>query len=129
METRTLLSCEVWRVVDDDGRHLFDAWLYMGDSGTIFEAGTTNKAAEVIQDHLEFDDDAVGAVLRSALGEAKLISVPTTHTAAQQVSVSQPKRKAAPKKATPKTAAPKKVATKRATSEKAATKKAATKKR
>jgi hypothetical protein len=63
METRTLLDCEVWRVVDD-GRHLFDAWLYMGDGGTIFEAGTSNEVAEVIQDYLEFDDDAIGAVLK-----------------------------------------------------------------
>src|SRR3569832_1525369 len=96
METRTLLSCEVWRVVDD-GRHLFDAWLYIGDSGTIFKAGTTNKVAENNQNHLEFDDDAVGAVLKSALGDAKLISVPRPRAAAQQVSASPPKKKTTPK--------------------------------
>jgi hypothetical protein len=73
METRSLLSCEVWRIVDDE-RHLYDAWLYMGDSGTIFVAGTTNKIAEVIQDYLECDDKAIRAMLREALKEARLIS-------------------------------------------------------
>src|SRR6187397_1834186 len=48
----SLFDTELWKVVDGD-RHLYDAWLYMGDSGTFFRAGTTYDVAMVIQSCLE----------------------------------------------------------------------------
>jgi hypothetical protein len=47
--------CELCRVVDGDD-HVFDAWLYRVDSGTIFRAGTTEQVAEIIQFGVECPD-------------------------------------------------------------------------
>jgi hypothetical protein len=55
----------LWRVVDG-AEHRYDAWLYQVDSGTIFRAGTTDVAAEIIQFGLE----AHSAEARRELGPA-----------------------------------------------------------
>lgn len=55
------------RVVDASGEHLYDAWLYMVDSGTIFARGTTRVVAEVIQMGVECDDEALEKDLSAAL--------------------------------------------------------------
>ncbi len=69
--------CNVWKVVDGD-QHVYDAWLYMVDSGTVFRAGTTEDVASVIQFGLECPDPAVRAQLGSAMVEAKLLPVADT---------------------------------------------------
>jgi hypothetical protein len=65
-------SCELWRILDGD-RHAFDAWLYMGDSGTIFRAGTTNKVADIVQCGLECSDRRLRAEIGPAMVEARLL--------------------------------------------------------
>lgn len=64
--------CHLWRVVDGD-RHLFDAWFYMVDSGSIYRAGTTERVAEIIQFGLECPDPALRAELGPAMVEARLL--------------------------------------------------------
>ncbi len=64
--------CQLWRVADGE-RHLYDAWFYMVDSGTIFKAGTTEVVAEIIQFGLECGDPAVRLELGMAMVEAKLL--------------------------------------------------------
>jgi hypothetical protein len=62
--------CEHWRVVDGD-EHVFDAWMYMVDSGTFFRAGTTEQVAEIIQFGLECPDPQLRQRLGAALVEAR----------------------------------------------------------
>ncbi|MCE9579150.1 MAG: hypothetical protein K8W52_38865 [Deltaproteobacteria bacterium] len=64
--------CDHWRVVDGD-HHLFDAWIYNVDSGTIFRADTTEVVAEIIQFGLECDDDAIAEQLGAAMVACKLL--------------------------------------------------------
>ncbi|MCC6559402.1 MAG: hypothetical protein IT372_41300 [Polyangiaceae bacterium] len=64
--------CNLYKVVDGD-RHLYDAWIYMVDSGTIFRAGTTEKVAEIIQFGLECDDPVIRMALGPAMVEARLL--------------------------------------------------------
>jgi hypothetical protein len=58
--------CELCRVFDGD-EHVFDAWLYRVDSGTIFRAGTTEKVAEVIQFGVECPDPELEQRIDEAL--------------------------------------------------------------
>jgi len=46
---------------------LYDAWLYMGDSGVVFRLGTTRPVAEIIQGSLSCHDDELLAALRPVL--------------------------------------------------------------
>ena len=41
-------NCFLYKVVDTH-KHLYDAWLYMADSGTFFNANTTEIIGQVIQ--------------------------------------------------------------------------------
>jgi hypothetical protein len=59
-------STERMRVEDERGNHLYDAWLYMADSGTIFAAGTTQIVAEVVQFGVECRDDKLRIALDGA---------------------------------------------------------------
>lgn len=68
----SLFDTELWRAVDGD-KHLYDAWFYMGDSGTFFRAGTTEVIAEVIQCGLECEDPEVRAQLGPAMVAARLL--------------------------------------------------------
>src|SRR5262245_5241974 len=54
----SLFDTELWKVVDGSN-HLYDAWFYMGDSGTFFRAGTTDDVAMVIQSSLDCEDPEV----------------------------------------------------------------------
>src|SRR6185503_16437295 len=67
-----LFDTELWKVVDGE-RHLYDAWLYMGDSGTFFRAGTTEDVAMVIQSGLECEDREIRSQLGPAMVEARLL--------------------------------------------------------
>jgi hypothetical protein len=68
----SLFDTELWKCVDGD-RHLYDAWFYMGDSGTFFRAGTTEVIAEVIQCGLECEDPELRGQLGPAMVAARLL--------------------------------------------------------
>lgn len=65
-------SCQLWRVVRGD-EHVYDAWLYMVDSGSFFRAGTTEEVAGIVQCGLECPDRALRAELGPAMVEARLL--------------------------------------------------------
>lgn len=72
LATRSLMTVDTWRGVRGD-QHVHDAWFYMGDSGTIFRARSTEVVAEIIQCGLQCDDSDARAALGAALVEAKLL--------------------------------------------------------
>jgi hypothetical protein len=57
------------RIADAKGKLAYDAWLHLIDAGTIFRAGTTDVAAEIVQDGLECGDRALRTALAAALAE------------------------------------------------------------
>ncbi len=75
-----LYRCTFWTVMGD-GVPRFDAWFYMGDSGTIFATGTTEVVAEIIQFGLECSDPALRLALGAAMVEAKLLPIADSHHA------------------------------------------------
>jgi hypothetical protein len=133
----SLFDTELWKVVDGD-RHLYDAWLYMGDSGTIFRAGTTDDVAMVIQCGLECEDREIRAQLGPAMVEAKLLpSSDASYAEFSDLLAQQPdgggepahaKRTAAANKSAAKKSAAKKSAAKKSAAKKSAAKKSAAKK-
>jgi hypothetical protein len=122
-ETRTLLSCAVLKGVDG-ARHVYDAWFYMTDSGTIFKAGSSERVAEIIQCGLQCGN----AKLRSALGPAMVAAnlLPRSDSCYEEFAALLEMQKAAPKKPKKKKPAPKKkkpTAKKKPTRKKKASKK------
>jgi hypothetical protein len=59
--------CELVLIEDEKGTPTHDAWMYMGDSGTIFAAGTTKVVAEIIQGGLECKRLPLKLALQDAL--------------------------------------------------------------
>ena len=88
-EERSLRGQLFYRAIADaKGKHVYDAWLYQTDSGTIFKAGTTRVAAEVVHFSVTCKDDRLAEALEEALrAEPSAVEVPS------------PKKKAASKKA------------------------------
>jgi hypothetical protein len=67
-EERSLRAQLFYRAVADaKGKHIYDAWLYQTDSGTIFKAGTSRVAAEVAQGSVTCKDDRLAEALEEAL--------------------------------------------------------------
>jgi hypothetical protein len=145
----SLFDTELWKVADGD-LHLYDAWFYMGDSGTFFRAGTTEDVAMVIQSGLECEDPGIRAQLGPAMVEARLLpesdasyadfaaalaaqggqrspKKSAKKAAAKKPAAKKPAKKAAAKKPTAKKAPAKKPA-KKARAKKARAKKAPAKK-
>ena len=58
--------CSYLKVYDGE-RHAFDAWFYLGESGTFFVAGTTEVVAQIAQSSVECDDPQVRAQLQRLL--------------------------------------------------------------
>jgi hypothetical protein len=137
----SLFDTELWKVVDGD-RHLYDAWFYMGDSGTFFRAGSTDVVAEIIQSGLECEESRVRAQFGPAMVEARLlpqsdssyIEFAALLTAQQaggaggRAPAGKPAKKAAAKKAAAKKPAAKKPAAKKPVAKKPAAKKPVAKK-
>lgn len=71
-ETSFAGFCDLWKIVDGE-QHVYDAWLYMVDSGAIFRAGTTDEVAGVIQFGLECEDPDLRLALGMAMVAAKLL--------------------------------------------------------
>ncbi len=65
-------GCDFWEIVDADQR-LYDAWLLMSDSGSMFRARTTEQVAEIVQCGLECDDPAIRREIGTAMVEAELL--------------------------------------------------------
>ncbi len=94
-EERSLRGQLFYRAIADaKGKHVYDAWLYQTDSGTIFKAGTARVAAEVVQFSVTCKDDRLAEALKEAL------------RAEPSAVVAAPKKKAPSKKAPSKKAAP-----------------------
>ena len=66
LAARVLSTVDLWKVMDG-ANHVYDVWTYMGDSGTVFRAGTAESVAEIIQGGLECDDDVLGTALDEAI--------------------------------------------------------------
>ena len=58
---------EVWRVNDEDGVHRYTLWLYQVDSGTMFDADTTNVVVEIIQFGFQSRDRELASALSDAI--------------------------------------------------------------
>lgn len=86
---------ELVRIADASGKHVCDAWLYQGDSGTIFEAGTTKVVAEIIQKGLECEDEQLKAALGDVLDPKKKggSKTPSKKGASKKASAKKPPEK------------------------------------
>ena len=105
---------------DANGQPAYTSLTYMGGSGTIFKAGTTEVIAEIIQGQLECGDEELGEALEAVLA---LKSAPVA--APKKARKPAAKKKAAPRKAAPKKSSKaKKAASKKPAAKKAAAKKA-----
>jgi hypothetical protein len=60
---------EIWTVTDGASKPLYDAYLYMVDSGTIFKRGTTTRVAEIVQGGVDCKDEALREALEMAIHE------------------------------------------------------------
>jgi hypothetical protein len=58
---------KVIEIADASGKHAYDAYLYMVDSGAIFRAGTTDVVAQIIQRGLQCSDLALKEALQVVL--------------------------------------------------------------
>lgn len=65
-------ACDHWEIVDKDQR-LYDAWMLMNDSGSIFRAGSTEEVAGIVQCGLECADKAIRLEIGVAMVEAELL--------------------------------------------------------
>ena len=67
-EERSLRGQLFYRAIADaKGKHVYDAWLYQTDSGTVFKAGTAHVAAEVVHFSVTCKDDRLAEALEEAL--------------------------------------------------------------
>ena len=71
-ETSFAGFCDHYRILDGD-THVYDAWFYMVDSGSVFKAGTDQEVAMIIQFGLECDDANLRRQLGPAMIEAGLL--------------------------------------------------------
>jgi hypothetical protein len=122
---RVLMTVDVWKVMEG-GSHVYDVWTYMGDSGTVFRAGSAETVAEIIQGGLECSDETLASALDEAIYEAYN---PPEEASQKQASKKAPasKTKAKPAAKSAKKTTAKKPAAKSG-AKKSAAKKAATKK-
>ncbi|MBN2695524.1 hypothetical protein JXR93_12750 [bacterium] len=71
-EEITLFHLETWDVEDESGDIKYNFYLYMVDSGTLFESNTTNVIGEVIQFGFEdYSKEKISELLLNAQQEAK----------------------------------------------------------
>lgn len=66
-EQSFLSSPTICALHDANGEPAYDAFLYMVDSGTIFKAGTTKVAAEIVQESMEYSNEALADALDDVL--------------------------------------------------------------
>jgi len=106
----------------ENGKPAFEAWLYAGDSGTFFTAGTTKVIAQRIQMGIHLEGKKKDPALADALGrvsESKDAARPLADVRAATLAGLAAKKAgtAAPETSSKKTAS-KKTASKKTTSEK-----------
>ena len=61
---------ELWDI-EEDGRVVYEAWLYMSDSGTFYHAGTTRECCQIIQCGISEAGDALEQALFLAVQRAR----------------------------------------------------------
>jgi hypothetical protein len=114
-----------------DGNARYDAVLFMGDSGAVYEAGTTTSVGTVVHGVVRSSDRelaaALGPILYAQAPESER-TPPKKQPAAKKAAAKKPAaKKAAPEKPAPKKAAPKKPTAEKPTAKKATRKKKTTK--
>jgi hypothetical protein len=96
-------------LADMEGKPLFDALLYMGDSGSIYKTGTTERIGSVREGTLDIPDRALKEALQLVLYAPAPMSEPKPAPKKKRAAKpkpekpekpEKPKKKAAPKKAT-----------------------------
>lgn len=93
-EERSLRGQLFYRAIADaKGKHVYDAWLYQADSGTVFKAGTSRVAAEYAQCSVTCKNERLAEALEEAL---------RAEPAAVTASRASPAKKPASQKATKK---------------------------
>jgi hypothetical protein len=123
----------------ENGKPAFEAWLYAGDSGTFFTAGTTKIVAQRIQAGIQLEGKKKDPALADALGrvsESKDAARPLADVraatlaglAAKNAGLAAPETTAAEKTVSKKTTSKKTTSKKKAVAKKAASKKAVAKK-
>jgi hypothetical protein len=131
-EESVLQFLEVWQV-EDDGKHVYDAYFYMADSGTLFRRGTLDVVAEMIQTYFDHPaDETLRAQLQSAWREAhakpaKKTTAKKTAKSTKTVAKTAAKTAVAKKTAAKKTAKSTKTAVKKTVAKKTPAKKTAKK--
>ncbi len=116
------------RVLDGAGHHIYDVYLYMVDSGTLFVRGSTDVVAQVIQFSADSEDRSLKQALDRALAElrkAPKLDRPKGNNPALDAYEEAVRNSAATQD---KKTATKKTATKKTATKKTATKKTAAKK-
>jgi len=58
---------ECWDVVDETGQVRYQLWVYCGESGALFNAGTNEAVGQICQGGFESEDDSIGPALERAL--------------------------------------------------------------
>ena len=106
-------------VGDAKCNHVYDMWEFMGDSGSVFEVGTTNEVAAIVQASIECDNRALCEALEKVMRQ-KAPKAPVVKKRAA--------KKAAAKKKVAKKPVVKKLAAKKAVAKKPAAKRAKPKK-
>ncbi len=66
-ETSLRSTLEIRALADASKKHVYDAFLYEGDSGVIFQAGTTKVVAQVVQGSVAHKDEGLALGLRDAI--------------------------------------------------------------
>jgi hypothetical protein len=123
----------------ENGKPAFEAWLYAGDSGTFFTAGTTKVIAQRIQAGIHLEGKKKDPALADALGrvsESKDAARPLADVraatlaglAAKNAGLAAPETTAAEKTVSKKTTSKTTTSKKKAVAKKAASKKAVAKK-
>ncbi|MCA9597840.1 MAG: hypothetical protein KC776_31225 [Myxococcales bacterium] len=107
VDERIVPSTLEYRCIAGAGGPLYDAWLYMGDSGTVFKLGTTLVVAEIVQGGIECKDPELRAQLRPVL----------------RLSLGQRGRRATAKKTSAKKSSAKKSSAKKSSAKKSSAKK------
>lgn len=70
-EEISFFNLEIWDVIDESNELKYKLFLYMVDSGTLFEGESTEVAGEIIQCGFECSDDELAELLLKAQKEAK----------------------------------------------------------
>ena len=95
-------------IADAKGKPVYDALLFMGDAGIVFETGTTERVGALSEGELVVGDRTLREALHRVLYAPAPLSVRELPKKKRTAKPAAPKKKAAPKPAPKKKAAPRK---------------------